>query len=96
MSDDFKFLFKPRFWSMVMAAAGGTLLDPGFPNQTWYISLGKFLVILGGAFTAVGTIDRNFGDKKVEASKIQAGFSATDAATPTPPAPASAPIQELP
>ena len=52
------FLTAPRFWASVVVAMGTTLVDPNFPNQAWYINLGKFLIWLGGIFTTVGTIDR--------------------------------------
>ena len=74
LSDEFKFLGKVRFWAMVMADASAVLIDPAFPTQAWYVSLGKFLALLGVSFTAIQTLDRNFGDKKVEAAKIDAGY----------------------
>lgn len=79
MIEEFKFLFKVRFWSMVMADASAVLIDPAFQGQIWYVSLGKFLALLGITFTAVQTIDRNFGDKPVEVAKIASGLTPEEA-----------------
>lgn len=62
----FSFLTSTRFWAVVITAASVTLVDPSFPGQLWYVSLGKFLGLLGAGFTTVRTIDRN--------AEVKAGF----------------------
>ncbi len=80
LPDEFKFLIKVRFWAMTMANVSVVLLDPAFPGQAWYATVGKFLALEGLTFTAVQTVDRNFGDKKVEAAKIEANYPPKEAA----------------
>lgn len=55
---DWTFLKATRFWAQELAAAGAILVDPGFATQPWYVSLGKFLIVSGTAFTVVKTADR--------------------------------------
>ena len=67
----YAFLYSTRFWSMVIASASATLIDPSFDTQVWYVSLGKFLGLVSAGFVAVGSLDR-VSDKKVEVAKIEA------------------------
>lgn len=67
MGTRFAFLTSNRFWAIILASLGSLLVDPAFPTQPWYVSLGKFLVLSGTGFTAVRTIDRH-ADKQVEAA----------------------------
>lgn len=62
MNERFEFLLSNRFWALVLGDASTILLDPDFPTQPWYVTLGKFLVILSGGFIAIRTVDR-FGEK---------------------------------
>lgn len=55
---DWTFLKATRFWAMTMANVSLILLDPNFPTQPWYVSLGKFLALEGGTFTLVKTVDK--------------------------------------
>lgn len=55
---DFSFLTSNRFIVLIVGSLATVLLDPEFPNQEWYISLGKFLQIIAAGFIAVRTIDR--------------------------------------
>ena len=64
----FDFLTSPAFYSNVITSASVTLIDPNFPTQAWYVSLGKFLGLLSAAFTVTRTIDRSV-DKKADAIK---------------------------
>lgn len=79
LSDDWKFLAKPRFWMMTFGNIGLTLANPAFATNPWYINLSTFIALEGTTFTAVQTFDRNFGDKKVEAAKIDAGYPPKEA-----------------
>lgn len=63
------FVFSNRFWALVGTSASATLVDPSFPTQPWYVSVGKFLGLLGAGFTIVRTVDR-VSDKKVEAAAL--------------------------
>ena len=69
MKTQFSFLTSNAFWSNVITSASVTLIDPNFPTQAWYVTLGKFLGILSAAFTVVRTLDRS-ADKKVEAAEV--------------------------
>ncbi len=80
----FDFLTAPRFWSMVVASAGVILLDPSFPSQPWYVSLGKFLALVGAGFTTVGTIDK-YGDKQIIAAGVSNGSVETSDVVRIPP-----------
>ncbi len=71
MTDRFAFLFSNRFWVLLLGAASTVLIDPNFPLQEWYITLGKFLGIVSAGFITINTLDRT-SDKKVEAAKITA------------------------
>jgi F0F1-type ATP synthase assembly protein I len=65
----FDFLTSNRFWSIVITSLSAILIDPSTSTQPWYVTLGKFLGILGTQFTIVRTVDRN-ADKKVEVAQI--------------------------
>jgi len=69
MNPKFAFLTSNAFWSNVITSASVTLVDPNFPTQAWYVTLGKFLGLLSIAFTVVRTVDRS-ADKKVEAAAM--------------------------
>lgn len=70
MSEKFAFLLSTRFWAIVITSASAVLIDPNFGIQPWYISLGKFLGLIGAAFTVVRTIDRNTGDAAVPTTTV--------------------------
>ena len=46
MEDKFAFIFAPRFWAIVLNSVSITLIDPNFPTQPWYVTLGKFFALL--------------------------------------------------
>lgn len=48
----------PRFWVMVIGVASAILIDPDFPTNPWYITLGKFLGLVSAGFVTVRTVDR--------------------------------------
>ena len=56
------FLGSNRFWVLLLGSASAVLVDPAFPTQEWYISLGKFLGLVSGGFITIRTVDR-LGDK---------------------------------
>lgn len=56
------FLTSNRFWVLILGSLSATLIDPSFPTQAWYISVGKFLALVSGGFITVGTVDR-FGEQ---------------------------------
>ena len=80
LPDEWKFLGKVNFWTMVMASAAGVLLFPDFATVPWYVNLARFLTAVGAGFTIAQKIDRNFGDKRVEAAKIEADYPSKEAA----------------
>jgi hypothetical protein len=57
-----EFLKSNRFWAMITGTLSAVLIDPAFPTQPWYISLGKFLALTSVGFVGIRTIDR-FGEK---------------------------------
>lgn len=65
MNEQFAFLKAPRFYAMTMANVSLVLLDPNFPTQPWYVSVGKFLALEGSTFTLIRTIDRATEQPKV-------------------------------
>lgn len=75
MTENLKFIVSPTFWSMVLTVSGGVLVDPNFPTQPWYITLGKWLLGVAGGFTVVGTINRN-ADKKLDMQRDVARINA--------------------
>lgn len=56
------FLRSTRFWAMTLTNASLVLLDPNFPTDKWYISVGKFCALEGAGFWGTKTIDR-IGEK---------------------------------
>lgn len=62
MSSQFDFLLSTRFWALLLGSASTILIDPAFPTQPWYLSLGKFLALVAAGFIGIRTIDR-FGEK---------------------------------
>lgn len=56
--DKLDFLTSNRFWAMVITSASAVLIDPSFATQPWYITLGKFLGLVGAGFVTVRTLDR--------------------------------------
>lgn len=52
------FLNSPRFWALILGSASTVLIDPSFPTQEWYISVGKFLGLVSAGFIVVRTTDR--------------------------------------
>ena len=63
----FAFLKKLRFWTMVIAALVVYLQQKGLLGTAEM----QLIATITGGFTIVGTIDRNIGDKKVEAAVIE-------------------------
>ena len=55
----FDFIYSTRFWSMVITSASIILIDPALATQPWYVSLGKFLGLLGTGFVTIKTLDRS-------------------------------------
>lgn len=62
MPSKLEFLYSTRFWTLLITSASAILIDPNFPTQEWYVSLGKFLALVGTGFIGIRTIDR-FGEK---------------------------------
>ena len=58
MSEQFAFLESNRFYALLITSASVVLIDPNFPTQKWYVSLGKFLGLVGTGFISIRTIDR--------------------------------------
>lgn len=81
-SSKLDFLLAPRFWAMVLGSASTILIDPGFPTQMWYVSLGKFLALLSAGFITVGTVDR-VSDKMLEGKKVTASTQNTTVSMPS-------------
>lgn len=54
----YAFIFSNRFWAMTMTNISLVLLDPAFPADPWYKSVGKFLALEGAGFVTIRTIDR--------------------------------------
>lgn len=73
----FDFLTSVRFWAMVITSGSVVLIDPAFPTQPWYISIGKFLGLVGAGFVTVGTVDRA-SEQKVVAAGVASGQVSTD------------------
>ena len=55
---DLSFLKANRFWALILGSASTILVDPAFPTQVWYVSLGKFFALLSAGFITIRTIDR--------------------------------------
>lgn len=85
LPDSLEFLTASRFWAGVIMSASIVLVDPAFPNQPWYVSLGKFLGLVAAQFIAVRTIDKNVGEAKILSAGVSTGEVATEDATPLPP-----------
>lgn len=54
----FDFLNSERFWFLILGSAGTVLIDPSFPTQAWYASLGKFCGLVAAGFITIRTVDR--------------------------------------
>lgn len=67
---DLSFLASNRFWAIVITSASAVLIDPNFGTQPWYVSLAKFLGLVGAAFTVVRTVDRNTGDVAIPTTTV--------------------------
>lgn len=76
LPDEFKFLTKLRFWSMVITALSIYAQSKGWIGQPEMVLVAS----ITGGFWITGTIDRNIGDKKVEAAKIEADYPPKEAA----------------
>jgi F0F1-type ATP synthase assembly protein I len=59
---DTEFLTSNRFIALIIGSASVVLIDPNFGSQPWYISLGKFLGLVGAGFISIRTVDR-FGEQ---------------------------------
>lgn len=84
MKDKFSFLFSTRFWSAIITSASVVLIDPAFGTQPWYVSLGKFLALLGVQFTIIRTADRA-SEQKVVAAGVSSGQTNVASVTSIPP-----------
>ena len=78
MNKKLEFILSTRFWAMVMASASVVLIDSNFPNQEWYVTLGKFLGLVSTGFVGVGTLDR-ISDKQLDVARINADISVKEA-----------------
>ena len=47
-----------RFWGVVGTSAAIVLTAPDFATNAWFVNLGKFLGLVFGGATVVGTLDR--------------------------------------
>lgn len=54
LSDEFAFLTKARFWSMVIAGLAMWLANDGFISE----SFSEFLITVATGFTVINTLDR--------------------------------------
>lgn len=52
------FLTAPRFWALILGSISTVIIDPAFPTQVWYVSLGKFLGLISAGFITIRTVDR--------------------------------------
>lgn len=55
LNNDWKFLKKPSFWTMIMAALALWLVTDGYISE----GLGLFLTSVGASFTVIDRVDRN-------------------------------------
>lgn len=54
----YSFITSTRFWAMTLTNVSLVLLDPNFPTDQWYTSLGKFCALEGAGFWGTKTIDK--------------------------------------
>lgn len=69
-----EFLQSERFWALIIGSASAVLIDPNFPIQQWYISVGKFFGLVAAGFIGIGTIDRvgkNIGGVKPSVTEFE-------------------------
>ena len=55
---DITFLKSERFYFLLIGAAAIVLQEPETADRPWYITLGRFLALVSGAFITIGTADR--------------------------------------
>lgn len=75
LPDEFKFLTKLRFWSMVIAAVSLYAKTKGWIGDAETVLVAS----ISAGFWITSTVDRNIGDKKVEAAKITEGYPPKEA-----------------
>ncbi len=75
LPEELNFLTKLRFWSMVIASLSLYAKTKGWIGDAETVLIAS----ISGGFWITSTVDRNIGDKKVEASKIEAGFPPKEA-----------------
>ena len=75
LPEEFKFITKLRFWSMVIAALSIYAKTKGWIGDAEMVLIGS----VSAGFWITSTVDRNVGDKKVEAAKITEGYPPKEA-----------------
>lgn len=66
MKTKFAFLYSSRFWALFIGAASIYAQSKGWIGEPEMM----FIATMTAGFAAIRTVDRNFGDKQVEAAEV--------------------------